>query len=144
MAHASITEFVLVDAPPDVVWSVISDPAQIPILDPRVSVLSTSGEQGTLGSRYVLRASRGRRSVDMHYRVIEAVAPSMLSIAVRVGGKDWGFQEATLDAEGDGSRLVWTARTSTPFGTAAVARHMMRREMRPWLEAVAAHSTSRS
>ena len=144
MPHASVTDSVLVAAPPDVVWSVITEPEQIPALDPRLTLVSTSGQLATPGSGYVVHATRGTRSVDMQYRVIEAHAPVTLSMGVTVRGKVSASQEATLTPHGNGTLLSWTTRTAAPFGTAALARRMMRKEMRTWLAAVAALSMSRN
>jgi carbon monoxide dehydrogenase subunit G len=144
MAQASVSDVVVVAAPVEVVWAVITDPALIPELDPRFTLVTASGEHGCVGSGYVLRASSGPRTVELRYRVVEATPPAGLVLAVTVGGRQTGAQRASLAAQGADTALTWTTTSPTPFGTAPIARRMMRKEMRSWLDAVAALSAART
>jgi carbon monoxide dehydrogenase subunit G len=136
-----MTDSVVIGAPIGVVWSLITDPGRIPELDPRLALLSTSGDESSVGSGYVLRATRGSRSLDMTYRVVEADAPHSLLMKVAISGAESGTQAAHLQSEGNATRLTWTTETVAPFGTALLARRMMRAEMRSWLESIASLSS---
>lgn len=124
------------------VWSVISNPEMIPQIDQRLTLVETKGEHATPESGYVLRGARGTRSVELHYRVVEAVANESLSLLVTMKDKESGNQEARLRASADGTVLTWTTRAVAPLGTGMLSRTLMRREMRLWLKAVAALSSS--
>lgn len=139
------TRSIVVPAPPETVWSVVADPQQLPILDPRLTLLDSWGEFGTVGSGYVVRAmARRSRLIDFHYRVVDATYAVNLSLSVAFDGNS-GSHAGSLESVEKGTRLTWTSTTdAVPFGTALLfQRPFMRREMSKWLEAVRTMSNSR-
>ncbi len=137
VGFAEVSDSVLVPVAPDAVWAVVIDPTKLPVLDPRVSLLEEFGAAGDLGSGYIVRVTRGRRSADLHYLVVESTAPNRLRMTVQRNGRDAGSQLVETNPEREGTRLTWTTRIPAQFGTAWVARQIMRPECRVWLKSVA-------
>ena len=144
VSEAAITDSIVVEAPIDVVWSVITEPAVVPVLDPRLTLVSTTGAAGTSGSGYVLRMSRGSQTLDMTYAVVEATPKTSLSLTVRMGRREPSMQSASLEPHPYGVVLTWTTRMPVPWGLAALGRRFMRREMGEWLNAIAAEAERRA
>lgn len=144
MAHASVTDSVVVPAPIGAVWAVVVDPGSIPRLDPRLTLVSSTGVNGEPGSAYVLRSPKGSATIDLHYRVESATPPSSLTTAVTIDGRESSHQVVSLARHDDGTLLTWTTRTRVPLLGIPLARGVMRGEMRKWLAAVSGLAASSS
>jgi hypothetical protein len=68
----------------DAVWSVISTPAMHERLDARLRLESSTGDNGSLLSEYVLAMSRGSRA-SVHLRYVIVDAEQNVRLVVRPG-----------------------------------------------------------
>jgi carbon monoxide dehydrogenase subunit G len=125
-------------APAEVVWRVIAEPVISATLDERVSLVATSGEQGTVGSTYELDVQAIGVLIRQYVEVVEAQRPHRLTAVTRMEGSKPVVQTAELVTEGTETTLRWTATVHAPAWLADQTRRHMERELRPWLQAAAA------
>lgn len=144
MGAAAVTESVAIKAPVMTVWALITDPRAIPVLDPRLVLVSAHGDQSGVGSGYVLRMlPDGRASRDLQYLVTEASVPSRLVMTVETDGAKPATQVAQLVDTPTGTSLTWTTTAIVPFGMGRIARRAMQGEMRLWVQAIAREAEGR-
>ncbi len=138
MGRLTVTEEIVVGASPGAVWTVLTDPALHPELDPRCRLRSTAGTPGTVGSSYVLMVTPARgRPTALEYRLSEVVSERFLNFQVHRPDGVWQTeQRAELIAEGDGVRLRWSIGIDARWVNRPLYRRACARELPTWLAAV--------
>lgn len=133
----SVSEERSIAATPSAVWAVISDPARHERLDPRVRLVSRTGEDGQVGSGYVLTLRYWIvMRIRIRYVIVDADTESRLVAHMSRDDRRVIEQHADLVADPAGSRLRWTM--VSPLGPFSrwVARRTAPRELTTWLDAV--------
>jgi carbon monoxide dehydrogenase subunit G len=121
-------------ASPDVVWSLLADPATYPRLDKRYRLESTSGEAGTVSSEYLLAVKAGLfTKVRFRFVVVEAERPTRLVTESWRGEKPAGGQRAEIRPEGEGTKLYWTAVLWVWPRTRRFVAASSRQRLKTWL-----------
>lgn len=134
----SVTEERLIAAPPAAVWFVVSNPAMHERLDSRSRLESSVGNDGQIGSEYVVvfRAGVGVK-FRVRYLIVDAEPNVRLAATVSAGGTVQE-QRADIWSTGGGTLLRWTVTYSAPwFGpTRRIMASAVARQTRKWLSAV--------
>lgn len=133
----SVTAERAIGVPPEAMWALIADPEMHPRVDPRVRVLSASGEPGSVSSGYELevRPGAGMR-FRMQYVVVEAHVPLRLAADVTRGRKKLAEQRAEIFPHPGGSLLRWTVVMWPGLLTRRAAKASCERELAMWMASV--------
>lgn len=127
----------LIDADPQVVWSVIAEPAMQERIDPRCRVEFVSGGAGEMSSEYVLAFRSGSLGVTrLRYVVVDAEPGVRWVAAVERGGKAHGEQRAELSTSPNGTLLRWTVTMWAGALNRPLFTATCRRALPKWLAAL--------
>ena len=120
---------------PDVMWRVFAHPDISCTLDHRVTLVSSLGSPGSVGSSYELALKVGAKRAQQHVEVVESNEPTLLRATTFMKGKAVADQVAELTSDQGGTHVTWTVTQNVPALLALVARRQVRKELPRWLDA---------
>lgn len=128
-----IKEQVAVNAPPEKVWELVSDPRNAPLFNKMVQeVTDVREEQGGVGTRWKAIAQMAGRQ-EIANEITEWDPPRRIAIAME--GPASGTLTFTLTPQGDGSTLVEERATSSlPAITAPLVKPMLETNIKESLQ----------
>jgi uncharacterized protein YndB with AHSA1/START domain len=132
----SVAKERLIAADPAAVWFVVSNPAMHERLDARSRLESTVGNDGQIGSEYVVVFSAGAK-FRIRYVIVDAEPNVRLVAAVSTGGTKQE-QRADIWPTGEGTLLRFTVTLPAPWFvlTRRTVTRAVARQMEKWLSAV--------
>jgi carbon monoxide dehydrogenase subunit G len=141
MAWVTVNQQVMVEASRERVWETITDPERLPVVDPRVTLVSMAGAPATVASGYVVDAGSGAARRRLEYTVVHVESGVRYTAEVRVAARLVAVQDATLDQEGLGrTALRWEVRVRVPPGRGWLYKPKIRAELSAWMTGVVRES----
>jgi hypothetical protein len=125
------------DGAADRLWDVFTDPVRAASIDRRVTLVSSSGPPGDVGSSYEIDARSGLLRMRQHIEVLEAERPTFLKAATMMNGRVVAIQTTLIKPRSSGCQVTWTVTMESPRLVAGIARRKAERELPRWLEAAA-------
>jgi uncharacterized protein YndB with AHSA1/START domain len=109
-----------IDAPPALVWALVSDVSRMADWSPQVSSVRLKGEGGSvLGARFTNLNKQGELEWVTHGEVVRFEPDREVAFRIE---ENWVIWSLRLSPAGDGTRLV--QRRETPDGISALSREL--------------------
>lgn len=137
MTHVEVVRVHEYIGAPDRLWDVFTDPVKAASIDRRVTLVSSSGPPGAMGSSYEIDARSGLLRMRQRVEVMEAERPTYLKAATTMNGRVIAIQTTLIRPLSVGCQVTWTVTLESPRLMAGMARRKAERELPQWLEAAA-------